>query len=134
MMTTFDTATTADVALLKPDGRTTLAKLLSQFDSLYDPTKAAERAFQNADRILGKLKAQIKDEVRSLRWTEVNLDHPDLRYLLSYRAGYQRRMSEANIAAFKEDYPGLYLKYSTEIPTATIRRLTGPQWLKPEVR
>jgi len=106
MMTTFDTATTADVALIKPDGRTTLAKLLAQFDSVYDPTKEAERVFQVADRVLSRLKSQIKDEL--LSYGNINLDHTGLRYLLAYRIGKPRRMTEANIAAFKADYPNRF--------------------------
>lgn len=122
--------TTAEFVEIVPDGRTRLAKLLDQFDDIYDLTKARESDFNVCNQVLKDLKDAIKNEVAALGADKAHLDHPNLKYILDYSAGKQRRMTESDLDRFRTDYPELWEKYSTDVPVQTIRRLTGARWIK----
>lgn len=125
--------TTTEFVEITPDGRTRLAKLLAEFDKIYDLTKQRESDFNVCNQVLKNLKDSIKDEVVALGAAKAHLDHPSLKYVLDYSAGKQRRMTESDLARFRAECPLLWEKYSSDVPVQTIRRLTGREWLKRKV-
>lgn len=123
--------TVTDIKRITPDGRTKLAKLLNEFDALYDAKRDAEKAADMAKARYDALADDIKAEVTALTPDQkLQLDSDKLEYVLDYSIGDRTAASKDGLAWLKATHPTIYAKVVKTTTVTTLRRLTGKLWMK----
>lgn len=120
-----------DVPRLTPDGRTVLAKLLNEFDGLYDAKREAETAFEVAKAAYDVLADDIKAQVALLTPAQkIQLDSDKLAYVLDCSTADRTFATKEGMAWLLEVHPDIHAKVTEKKPVTILKRLTGKLWTK----